>query len=233
MKKLAVMQPYWWPYLGYFQLINQVDEFIVYDDVNFIKRGWVNRNRVLVNGQATMITLPVKKASQNVLIKDLELGADNKWLDKFYKTLELAYKKAPYFEDVMHQVIRPFTLDHKGLVEAQLQGITLVCAYLSLPFNYKLSSGAYTNQNLHGQDRILDICLKEKAQHYINPIGGQDLYDKAKFSQVGLGLSFIQMNEHHYKQGKHPFVAGLSIIDVLMFNSVEDSQALLQQFTLV
>lgn len=102
------MQPYLFPYLGYFQLIQAVDKFILLDDVNFIKRGWVNRNRILVNGKDHLFSLPLQRASQFKKINDLKLADYPGWRNRFFKTLTHAYRQASQYEPVMkmlHQAL--------------------------------------------------------------------------------------------------------------------------------
>lgn len=110
--KIAVMQPYLFPYIGYFQLLNAVDMFVVFDDVNFIKKGWINRNNILVNRQKYLFTVPLKDASQNKLIKEVQI-ADDGWQEKFLKTVAQSYKKAEFFDEA-------FALIEKLCVRANL-----------------------------------------------------------------------------------------------------------------
>lgn len=231
--KLAIMQPYFMPYIGYFQLINVVDKFVVYDDVNFINKGWINRNRILVNGQPYLFTVPLKNASQNVLIKDLQLAVDDNWKNKFLKTLEFAYKKAPFFENTFELAKEVINTKSKFLKAWHFKSFGLVRNYLGINTTLIETSTKYNNRNLKGQERILDICLKENADHYINPIGGVELYSKEKILESGVKLNFIKMNEIVYHQGKGDFIPNLSIVDVLMWNPKEDIKSMLYNYTLV
>lgn len=232
-RKVAIMQPYIFPYFGYWQLLNVVDTFIIYDDVNFIKRGWVNRNNILNNGKPSMFTIPLIKASQNKLINEINIVSDNLWKQKLLKTIVASYKKAPYFNAVypmIEEIINNNETNISVYIEFQLKKIA---TYLNITTTIKIASKEYNNRRLKGQERILDICIKEKASQYINPIGGLDLYEKDKFIENGLKLNFINSKNIEYKQFKNNFVPFLSIIDLLMFNSIEEIKEKLVEFTLV
>ncbi len=219
---LAIMQPYILPYIGYFQLIAAVDLFVLYDDVSYIKKGWVNRNRLLVNGTACTFTVPLKNASQNVLIKDLVVG-DNiaDWIEQILKTIERSYSKAPNYTSV------------KGIIDACLscrsplfldwiEGAFIhTASYLNLKINMVRSSTLDYNRALKGQDKILELCSVLGAKQYVNAIGGMALYNKEAFNLKGIELKFIKSNPFEYTQLDAQFVAWLSIIDVLMFNPID------------
>lgn len=226
------MQPYLFPYIGYFQLINAVDKFVVYDDVYFINKGWINRNRILVNGKAYTFTVPLKNASQNELIKDLKLAIDDRWKTKFIRTLELSYKKAPYFNKTFGIVENVINTKSTFLTDWYLKSLALIKSYLNIKTTFVKASTQYNNQNLKGQDRIIDICIKENADNYINPIGGQDLYDDQSFIDNRIKLYFLKSDLIIYKQYNNGFVPWLSIIDVLMFNGVKKINNLLGDYSL-
>lgn len=231
--KIAIMQPYILPYIGYFQLIKAVDKFIIYDDVNFINRGWINRNRLLVGGKDSLFTIPLKEASQNKLIHEIEVNWDAAWKSKFLKTLEQSYKKAPFYADVLPLVQASLALDNVPISEVIVENLRILCSYLDIKTEIIASSRSYNNQHLKAQERILDICLQEKAHQYINPIGGIELYDKTVFEEKGMVLNFIKVKAISYPQFKNEFVPWLSILDVLMFNSVAQIQGFLEEYELV
>jgi hypothetical protein len=215
--KLAIMQPYLFPYIGYFQLMMEADKFVVFDDVNFIKKGWVNRNNILVNNQSSGFTLNLKNASQNKLIKDIEIFEFKNWATKFLKSLELAYKKAPYFEQTYQNLEQLLNNNYNNISEICLAAIKNVCEQLYIECEIAKSSSVYNNAELKGQERILDICQQENSSHYINAIGGQDLYENKVFSTKNIKLNFLKPEIKKYTQFKHDFVAQLSIIDLMMF----------------
>ncbi|MDI9879183.1 WbqC family protein [Flectobacillus longus] len=231
--KLAIMQPYIFPYIGYFQLIKAVDKFVIYDDVNFINRGWINRNRILVNGKDSLFTIPLKEASQNKLINEIEVNWDDAWKAKWFKTLEQSYKKAPFFQQIKPIVEQTLELEKTIFSEIIVENLKLINAYLGITTEIIPSSSIYQNTDLKAQTRILDICLQEKANHYINPIGGIELYQKEIFEEKGMQLNFIKSKPVQYPQLKNDFVPWLSILDVLMFNSVEQIQTFLDSYELV
>lgn len=230
--KLAIMQPYLFPYIGYFQLINTVDKFVIYDDVNFINKGWINKNIILVNCKPHTFTVPLKNASQNELIKNLKLAIDDKWKTKFIRMLELSYKKAPYFNKTFDIVENVINTKSTFLIDWHLKSFALIKGYLEIKTIFVETSTQYKNQNLKGQERIIDICLKEKADNYINSIGGQDLYDDQSFIDNKIKLYFLKSDLITYKQYNSEFVPWLSIIDVLMFNGVKKINELLGGYSL-
>ncbi|TXG38855.1 WbqC family protein [Seonamhaeicola maritimus] len=232
--KLAIMQPYFFPYIGYFQLINAVDEFVFYDDVNFIKKGYINRNAILVNGDSYQFTLPLKKASQNKLINETEVALSKKWVDDFLKTLEYAYKNALHFKSVYNLVKDVLEDDSKTISQIAINSVIKVCGYLELTPYFRLSSRDYTNsKTLKKGDRLVAIAREAGRYNYINPIGGQKLYNKTYFNDRGINLNFLQSETIRYNQFQHRFVDSLSIIDVLMFNSKERTRSLLSNYQLV
>lgn len=230
--RLAVMQPYFFPYIGYFQLINFVDKFVIYDDVNFINRGWINRNNILVNERACLFTVPLSNASQNKLIMEVAVSG-SEWKAKFLRTIEMAYKKAPQFEATYALVKTVVETDTLLINELAYRSLRAVSEYLALPTVFERTSAVYDNKHLKAQHRILDICIREKAVHYINPIGGQEIYSRELFNGSGIELNFIKARPLSYEQFGKEFVPGLSMIDVLMFNSKDKIRELLNLYELV
>ena len=231
--KVAIMQPYFLPYIGYFQLINAVDVFVVYDDVNYINKGWINRNRILVNEQAQIITIPLVEASQNKHIFEIELFEDLKWREKLLKTIEFNYKKAPYLKDVYLLIESIVLFEEPNLSRYIHNSLIQICQYLDINTVIVPTSAKYQNGHLKGADKIMDICLQEKAQQYINPIGGVELYDKQMFVNNNIQLYFIQSEKIEYKQFNNEFVPSLSIIDLLMFNSKGEIRDILSKYSLI
>lgn len=216
MKTIAIMQPYFFPYIGYWQLIHVVDRFVIYDDVNYIKGGWVNRNRLLINGEPTYITAPLQQPSPYKRICDTALQPSFSWRNKLVKMVETTYRKAPCFVDVfpvIEGVIRHEADSLPAYLAYQLQ---VLAAFMGIKTEFVITSRCYDNDHLSGQARILDICKQEKACIYINPQGGQALYDTRTFCSAGIDLRFIAMHTLPYKQMGIGFVPYLSIIDVLM-----------------
>ena len=230
--RLAIMQPYIFPYIGYYQLIGAVDKFVIYDDVNFINKGWINRNNILVNEKAFLFTVPLKEASQNKLIREIDI-ADAAWGKKLLKTIEQAYKKAPFFQTI-HELVSQVVLGETGNISVLCRlSLEKVMEYLGLQTLLVPSSTIYSNTHLKAQERILDICRVENATNYINPIGGMEIYTRELFNQAGIKLNFLRSGAVEYKQFKNQFVPSLSIIDVLMFNSKDEIKKMLDIFDLV
>lgn len=228
--RLGIMQPYFFPYLGYWQLLANVDKYVVYDDVTYIKGGWINRNNFLINGQKNLLTMQLEKASSYTLIKDIAIKDD---FVKFLKTIEMSYKKAPFFEDSFRLLKDICQCPEKKLGQFLFNSHIKICEYLGIDTELILSSSFEKHVELKGKDKVISICKQLGADEYINAIGGQELYDKKEFAENGIRLNFLQANLREYRQLKNEFVAGLSIIDIMMFNSKEEIKEMLNDFNLV
>ena len=252
--KLGIMQPYFFPYIGYFQLINAVDEFLVYDNVNFIKKGWINRNNILINGNPYLINVPLKSKSSFVKIKDIEIDDSLKWRKKILSDISTNYKRAKCFKDVYPIIEETINFKTSKVSEINFQSIKSVCDYLEI--NTKLSNDisaffdleaklnnpsidklTFPNISLnhyeHKVVRVVEICKIKNAKTYINPIGGTDLYSKDEFLMNDIDLKFIKTGEITYPQFGNKFVPFLSIIDVLMFNSKDEIKNLLNNYDFI
>ena len=226
------MQPYFFPYIGYFQLINSVDVFIIYDDVNFLKKSWINRNHILLNNTKHLFTIPCKSISQNKLINAVQIDKEHKALKAILKTLDTAYrKKAPYYELVFPMVKNVINSDADNISGLALESIVSVCTYLGIKTKILVSSENFPEtMGLGRSERMISICKTLGANELINAIGGMDIYDKKDFDEHGIRLSFIRMSENlSYSQGgNQSFIPNLSIIDVMMFNSPEEISQMLE-----
>ena len=232
--KIAIMQPYIFPYLGYFQLINAVDKFIIYDDVNFIKQGWINRNYFLLNGSKYLFTIPVENISSYTKINELKLSVKPfGWQKKILQTVAQAYRKAPFFNDVFPIIEKVINCSHANAGCIALESILSVNEYLSINTDLVKSSEIYQNSDIKNVDRVIDICKRENATIYINAIGGQELYSAQFFLQNKIRLRFLKPCLCQYKQFENEFIMGLSMIDVLMFNSPVNISAMLNQYELI
>lgn len=227
---LAIMQPYFFPYIGYWQLVNTVDTFVIYDDVTFIKQGYINRNSILVNGQAQIFTLELIGASSNKLINEIGVGNNRK---KILKTLKQNYSKAPYFDVVFPIIEDILDQDEKNLAKFIGNSLEKISNYLELDTKFIYSSDIEKDSSLKAQNKILDICKILHAKKYINAIGGKVLYDKEVFQQNNMELNFIKTELIEYEQFKNEFVPYLSIIDIMMFNSKKNIQNMLNHYKLV
>ncbi len=231
--KIGIMQPYYFPYIGYWQLMNAVDKYVIYDDVNFIKGGWINRNRVLNNGSASFFNVKMSNASPNLFINEIGAPNDLIYKNKQIKTLEMLYKKAPYYDECIELITSVIMCEEENLALYLKNGIIEIAHLLDMKTEFTLSSELTKDNALKGSDKVIAICKELGATEYLNAIGGQELYDRDDFKSEGLGLSFVKTNIVEYKQFKADFVAGLSIIDVLMFNGKEKTKGMLNSYELV
>lgn len=225
--KLAIMQPYFFPYIGYFQLLAAVDKFVFYDDVNFIKNGWINRNRLFLAGDVRYITVPLSGASPFLKINEISVQASDAWRKRMVETIRHSYSKAPYYKDVGALVADVLFSSEDHISEIAKASVTRVAAYLGLDTEIVMSSTVYDNAHLHAAERVLDICAKEHSTDYYNPPGGKVLYDHSEFRARNIELSFIAPELKPYKQLCHTFQPGLSMIDVLMFNDAKTAKEML------
>ncbi|MDA7700421.1 WbqC family protein [Methylophilaceae bacterium] len=205
------MQPYFFPYLGYWHLMDAVDVFILFDDVNYIKKGFINRNSILINNEPKLISLSLRGASQNKKIMELTL-ADSE--NHILKTIELAYKKSLNFDVIFPVLQSIFINGNKSLVDFLELSINKINSILGI--ETKVLRSSQFNLDYNGRDKIIPICKELSACTYINPIGGLLLYNGITFKENGLKLKFINSKFIEYPQGPGKFFGGLSVIDLLM-----------------
>lgn len=228
-RALAVMQPYFLPYIGYFQLIASVDLFVLYDDVQFMKQSWMSRNRILLNGTVHQISVPVTRSQQNGPIHSVRASTKPAgWRDKVLRTLASAYAKAKSFDTVFPMIEAWLPGGDTPISHANRRSIADICHHLGIPTRIVVSSErAYGNADLPRDQRLIDICHREGASLYVNAPGGRTLYKASMFEPHGIELRFIRPHLAPYPQGKGEFIPGLSILDVLMHNSREQARDLL------
>lgn len=231
--KIAIMQPYFFPYLGYWQLINAVDKFVLLDDVNYIMRGFINRNSILVNGGTHKFSISIDKPSQNKLINETILLFPTKERHNFLKTIEMAYKKAPFFSDTYPVIEESVMFDDTNLLSFLKHSICITKDHLGIDSEILVSSEIKKDNSKKAQNRIIEINKIIGSNTYINPIGGQQLYKKEDFKNNGIELYFMEMQSIEYRQFQNTFVPNLSIIDVLMFNSINEIKDMLLKYRLV
>ena len=213
------MQPYFFPYIGYFQLIAAVDQFIVYDNIKYTKKGWINRNRLLQNGKDEMFSLPLKSASDYLNVCERELAADFNRI-KLLNQIKSAYQRAPYFAQTYPLIKQIVKYEDANLFGYLHHSIVKTCAHLGIKTEIKISSSIAIDHSLKNQDKVLALCAAVGAGTYVNAIGGMELYAKETFQQSGIELRFIRSKPFEYPQFDNEFVPWLSIIDVMMFNSI-------------
>jgi len=229
LRKLSINQPYFFPYIGYFQLIHASDKFISLEDVNYITGGWINRNRILINGAPAYLSVPIIDASQNRKINETRVLKQEGWKEDILKKLRMSYSRAPYYSDCFKLVSNTLNIASELISDIAFQSILEVCNYVGLRREFGKSSGM---NDLKGEEKIIGICLSENADTYINLPGGENIYNKDSFSKQGITLKFIEPNIREYNQFKEPFVPSLSIIDVLMFNSPDTVSEMISSYTL-
>lgn len=234
--RLAIMQPYFFPYVGYFSLLAAADRFIVFDPVQYIRHGWINRNRILKpnSGEAQYINVPLVKHSREIKIRDVRI-ANQPWKRRILRQMEHYRRRAPNFSMVESLVQKCFALETDRIVELNVHCLEQVCRVLGVEFDYlrfdELESKIGPIKS--ASDWALEISKVMNASSYINPIGGLKIFDPAKFFDAGIELEFIQNNLSEYPQGLASFLPGLSILDVLMFNGCEQADRLVRDFTIL
>ncbi len=233
--KIAIMQPYLFPYIGYFQLMNAVDEFVLYDNIEFTKKGWINRNRILMNGKDILLTFPLKKDSDFRHVRERFLS--DTWSQERIKSLNRIselYKRAPVFDSVFPLLKTIFLFEETNLFKFILHSLQQLNKYLQIQTPVIISSSIDIDHSLRSENKVIAICKARKADEYINPIGGTGLYNQGTFKANGIQLHFLKTGNVSYEQFGNDFIPYLSIIDVMMFNTVEEIKDFLNnKYTLV
>lgn len=218
--KTAIMQPYFFPYIGYFQLIESVDLFILYDNIKYTKKGWINRNRMLLNGKDVVFSLPLKRDSDSLDVCDRELATDFS-PDKLLNQIAGAYRRAPYFAQAFPLIEQVARHQERNLFCFLHHSIVRICQHLGIVTEIRRSSDIAVDHSLTSEDRVLAMCRAVGASVYVNAIGGVELYSRDEFRRQGISLKFIRSRPFEYAQFGDDFVPWLSIIDVMMFNSLD------------
>ena len=230
--RIAIMQPYFLPYIGYFQLINVVDKFIIYDNIKYTKKGWINRNRFLQNNKDVIFSIPLKKASDYVCVNERKIS-DSFNTTKILNQLSASYQKAPYYSTVYPTIKEIITYKEVNLFEYILHSIQVICNFLDIKTDIIISSTINIDHSLASQNKVLAICNNIKAKTYINTSGGKKLYKKDDFAQNNICLKFIESRPIEYKQFSNIFVPWLSIIDIMMFNTKNEIKNMLNQYKII
>lgn len=234
LRTIGAMQPYLFPYLGYFQLIATSDAFVLGDELQYVKSSWINRNRVLCNGQPKLISFPLKKASHLGSIRERWLCDDfDREAAALLRRLAHLYDRAPCRDEVLPLLKEILEYPDRNLAAFNENSIRRICRYLGIDTPICRASELGLEPGLDMQERVIQTVEKLRGKLYINPVGGLELYCPATFRERGLQLRFLQMNEFSYRQFKDPFVPALSIIDVMMFNSREQVRDMLERFSLL
>lgn len=228
------MQPYFFPYIGYFQLFKESDEFVLYDKIKYTKKGWINRNRILTNNGIEYITLPLKKDSDYLTVCERELSQtwDNDRI-KMVNRLTNHYRKSPFFKEHFDIINQCINQNERNLFDFIHGSIKIINNYLELKTPIVVYSDLGIDESYKNKEKVIEICKTLGADKYINPIGGVGLYSKEDFLTHGIELNFLKVNGVTYYQGQDTFSGSLSIIDVLMFNSKEEIKNFLKKYILV
>lgn len=229
--KVGIMQPYFFPYIGYWQLINAVDKFVVYDNIEFTKKSWIRRNRILVNSQDKLFTLPIKKASDYLDVRERYLSETfPEEGEKLLNQIKISYNKSPQFNTVFPIIEKCIRFDNRNLFEYIYHSILTVLNYLEISTEIIISSSIVMDHSLRNKYRVIETCKKLGGDVYINLIGGMEMYEKEEFRENSIELKFLHTDEFEYKQYDNPFIPNLSIIDVMMFNSKEEINEILSMY---
>lgn len=231
--RLGIMQPYFLPYIGYYSLIKHTDKWIVFDTAQFIRHGWIERNRILKPVQDWQyISVPLHKHSRDTAIKEISIR-DEDWKNKIIRQFA-HYKRAPCYNEVMNVLHNCFDIKTDSITQLNVHILKCTCNYLQIDFGYEI----FSEMNLEIEpvadagEWALNISKAYGATTYINPAGGAGLFDREKFKLAGIDLTFLEMPLTHYSQQRTAFEPGLSIIDVMMFNSVDEINAMLDNYKL-
>lgn len=231
--KLGIMQPYFMPYIGYWQLMNLVDQYVIYDDVNYIKGGWINRNRILVNGIPKYFNVPMLGASPNLRINEVRVDYNEAVIRKNLRILEAAYRKAPYY-DIVYPMLEDILWRGEDNIAKYIEhSFRVICKYLDIETELVVSSDLNKDNTLKRQDKIIAICRLLGATEYYNAIGGQELYSYEAFRENGVRLHFVKSKDIVYRQFDNEFQPNLSMIDVMMFNPQDRIREYLKAYTLI
>jgi hypothetical protein len=226
------MQPYFLPYIGYFQLISAVDTFVVYDNIQYTKKGWINRNRYLLNGKADQFSIALKKDSDYLHVADRYIS-DTFDRNKLLNRLTSAYRKAPHLEETIILLKEVIYFDEINLFDYIYHSITTICDYIGITTKLVKSSSIDIDHSLKSEKKVIAICKAMNAETYINAIGGIELYSSDSFSKEGIKLGFIKPNLIEYQQFDNNFVPWLSIVDLFMFNCKADVQKHINSYGLL
>jgi len=227
---LAAMQPYFFPYLGYFGLIKHSDRFLIGDNVQFIKGGWISRNRVLKQQEGWQyILVPLARHPLTTAIRDVKICTNEPWQPKIFNLLMHYKRKAPHYGDVIRFLERVLFYPTDSISELNAHLLAETCSYIGIPFKaITFDDLDFAIEDVNAPDEwALNICKVIGADTYINPPGGMEFYDRGKYKQAGLSLKFLKVNLRPYDQKREPFEAGLSILDVMMFNTPEQIRCML------
>ena len=237
-KKIAIMQPYFFPYIGYISLIKHTDKFILFDSVQFIRHGWIERNRVLKPELGWQyVGVPLVKHERDTLIKDVQINNNENWKERLLAQLQHYKKKSPFYKQTIEVIQKGLDIETDSIVKLNYSTLKAVCEYLEIPFDCEIFSEMNVEIELVNapDEWALNICKALGYKEYWNPPGGMEFFNREKYEQAGIDLKFQKVNVQPYPQRRGPenIETGLSIIDVMMFNSKEQIKEMLDQYELI
>ena len=223
--KVAVMQPYFFPYIGYFQLMHAVDCFVIFDDVQYIERGWVNRNLVRLDDRAIWLTLPVWKAARHLRINERSYALDDQTRGDVLRRIQACYSRSSNHTEMGALVATIMESSESNVARFNGHLLRVIAGVLGIDCAIVYASETADCGTLRGVERILELCRVLGATHYVNAIGGKALYDEAAFSMQGIKLSFLssKIEPPILREGPQH----LSIIDTLMTHPVSTIRSML------
>lgn len=231
------MQPYFFPYIGYLSLIKQTDKFILFDPVQFIRHGWIERNRILKPNEGVQyIKVPLNKHSRGTLIRDITISENVDWKEKMIRQLEHYKKHSPYYDDTIEMIKNAISIETNSIVELNKHILEAVCEYLGINSDFEIFSRM--NLDIEEPDTpdewALNICksLGEYSEYW-NPEGGLSFFDRRKYEDAGIDIKFLKMNDVKYSQKRDVFEPNLSIIDIMLFLAPEEINGILDEFTIL
>jgi len=234
--RLAIMQPYFFPYLGYYSLIKKTDKFILFDTVQYIRHGWIERNRILKPAEGWQyVAVPLEKKSFGTLIHELTIKNTEDWKEKLFRQLEHYRKRAPFYRETVRVIEDSLRINTNSIVMLNENILKTTCQYFQIPLNISIYSGMNltVGEVTHPGEWALQISKAHNAKEYLNPIGGMEIFRPDQFADAGIELRFLENNLKPYSQRRPIFEAGLSIIDVMMFNNIESIVTLIDDVTVL
>lgn len=222
--RVAIMQPYWFAYIGYYQLIAAVDQFVIYDNIQYTKKGWINRNRILRNGEPASITIPIRKASDYLDVNERQV-ADSLDSKRMLRTFRDAYLKAPHREEALGILQTSLDCPDLNLSSFINRSVEVVCNHLGIETRRIVSSSLGVDRKLRGQERVIATCSELRATVYTNPIGGVDLYSAQEFHASNIDLVFLKSTLSPYRQMSRTFIPAMSILDVIANVGLDETRS--------
>lgn len=230
---ITIMQPYFFPYIGYFQLMAAVDCFVFYDNAQYMKGGWINRNRILRNDSPAWLTFPIVHDDYRLPINQRCYFRNSGQIRSLLSKIEGAYAEAPYFRYVFPLLTELLNSNNENVASFNVCVLERLARHLGIKCNFLLASSFQDSAALQAQSRVIEICRHLGADIFINPIGGLELYENTHFTDAGIELSFLRTRPSTYPQSGSTHLPFLSIVDVMMFNSESQIFALLQEYDLL